>query len=143
MAVPELHAEKSIKRWGGNAEDFERFREIHQFMDSSKAAVSDNRHRFLTHNSWFVVNVLPKLFGDVIQDEETGKLIRSELMTLSTGRRVPVKDVGEWHCIEDFRGFIPTPQDYAEHMDLSAWMNNGLDKPNRLKNQLSEQKVID
>jgi hypothetical protein len=40
--IPEIHANSSIKRWGGNAEDFEKFREIHQFMDSSKAAVSDN-----------------------------------------------------------------------------------------------------
>lgn len=65
--IPEIHAENSIKRWGGNREDFERFKEIHQFMDSSKAAVSDNRHRFLNHNSWFVVNVLPRLFGDHVK----------------------------------------------------------------------------
>lgn len=141
--IPEIHAQSSIKRWGGNLEDFEKFREIHAFMDSSKACISDNRHRVLTHNSWFVVNVLPKLFGDII--EEDGKFVRSELMTLSTGRKVPVKDVGEWHCIEDFRGFIPTPQDYVEHLELTAWMNNGLDKPNRFKNkkEVEQTKVID
>lgn len=122
MAVPLIHAESSVKRYGGIVEDY---LEIHKFMDSSKACVSDNRHRFLTHNSWFVVNVLPRVFG--------------EMITNSDGKRVPVKDIGEYHILEDFRmKFIPTPQDYAEHLEITDWMNNGSGVPNRLKNNKSK-----
>lgn len=126
MAIPLIHAESSVKRYGGSVEDYI---EIHQFMDSSKACVSDNRHRIFTHNSWFVVNVIPRVFG--------------EMITNSDGKRVSTKDIAEWHCIEDFRGFIPTPQDYIEHLEMTNWMNNGMGRPNRFKNKEEQQKVID
>lgn len=134
--IPEKHAERSVKRWGGRISDYI---PIHQFMDSSKACVSDNRHRILTHNSWFLVNVLPKSFGDLIVDGD--QLIRSEMLTNSDGVKVPVKDIGEWHCIEDF-GFIPTPQDYIENLDLQDWMS-GKGRPKRIKNRNIEKKPID
>ena len=132
--IPQIHAEASVKRWGGKITDY---LHIHQFMDSSKAAVSDNRHRILTHNSWFVVNVLPKVFGDIIIID--GVTVRTEMITNSDGRRVPVKDIGEWHCIEDFKGFIPTPQDYIENLPMVDWFNNGKGRPNRFKTN----KIID
>ena len=97
--IPQIHAELSVKRYGGKAEDYI---DIHELMDSTKACVSDNRHRFLTHNSWFVVTILPKVFG--------------HQRVNSDGKKYNVKDVGEYHILEDFRmRFIPTPQDYAEH----------------------------
>ena len=50
----------SAKKYGGVAEDYI---DIHDFMDSSKAALPDNRHRALTHNSWFISVVIEKIFG--------------------------------------------------------------------------------
>jgi hypothetical protein len=115
--IPYIHAELSAKRYGGVPEDYI---DIHQLLDSSKATVSDNRHRFLTHNSFFTTIIIPKVFGEV--------------RTNSAGRRYNTKDVAEYHVLEDFRmRFIPTPQDYVEHMTLEPWMNNGMGVPNRLK----------
>lgn len=107
---PWIHAESSAKRFGGVPEDY---LEIHNLMDSSKGAVPDNRHRVLTHNSWFLSTILERVFGVTI--------------TNSAGRKISVRDIGEQHILEDFRGrFIPTPQDYIEHMEIKDWMNNGV-----------------
>lgn len=117
--VPQLHAESSAKRFGGVAEDYI---EIHELMDSTKAAFPNNGHRVITHNSWFVVHVLPKIFGH--------QRINSD------GKSYSVKDVGEYHILEDFKNrFIPSVQDYLEHLDVQPWMNNGGGVPNRLKNK--------
>lgn len=126
--IPQIHAENSAKRYGGTPEDY---LDIHRLMDSTKSCISDNRHRFLTHNSWFITHVLPLIFGERRKN--------------SDGKMYNVKDVGEYHVLEDFRmKFIPTPQDYAEHMTLEGWMNNAMGTPNRMKNQvIGEVKVID
>lgn len=119
MAIPMIHALSSVKRYGGIPEDY---LDIHELMDSSKACVSNNGHRVLTHNSWFVVTILPKVFG--------------HQRVNSDGKIYNVKDVGEYHILEDFKNrFILTPQDYLEHLDVQPWMNNGGDVPNRLKNK--------
>jgi hypothetical protein len=91
---PFIHAESSAKKFGGQPEDY---LEIHNLLDSSKSVIADNRHRALTHNSWFLF-ILEKIFGVTI--------------TNSDGKKVSVRDVGEQHIIEDFRGqFIPSAQD--------------------------------
>lgn len=124
MAIPYIHALSSAKRFGGVPEDYI---DIHELMDSSKACVSNNGHRVLTHNSWFVVTILPKVFGHQRRN--------------SDGKAYNVKDVGEYHILEDYKmRFIPTPQDYLEHLDVQPWMNNGGDVPNRLKNK--KQQII-
>ena len=140
MANPQFHAESSAKKYGGH---WSEFIDIHEFMDSSKAAVSNNLHRTLTHNSWFVVHVLPKVFGDI--EIVDGKALRTGTRLLSTGRRVPIKDIGEQHILEDFKmQFIPTPQDYLEHMEMQGWMNNGMGVPNRMKkSKETKQEIID
>lgn len=113
MSKPWIHAESSAKQFGGKPEDYI---EIHNLMDSSKAVMCDNRHRALTHNSWFIGTILEKIFGTVI--------------TNSDGRKVSVRDVGEQHVAEDFRGkFIPSAQDYLTEMELTGWMNNGSGHP--------------
>lgn len=117
--IPIIHAQLSVKRFGGIPEDY---LDIHELMDSSKAAFPNNGHRVLTHNSWFVVTILPKVFGH--------QRINSE------GKTYSVKDVGEYHILEDFKmRFIPSIQDYLEHLDVQPWMNNGGGVPNRLKNK--------
>lgn len=108
MAKPHIHAASSAKKFGGVAEDY---LDIHCFMDSSKGAIADNRHRALTHNSWFLSTVLEKVFGVT--------------RTNSADRVYSVRDVGEQHVLEDFCGVIPTAQDYLQNMEFTDWMNNG------------------
>lgn len=120
MAKPIIHAKSSAKRFGGKWEDYIA---IHDLMDSSKGAIADNRHRTLTHNSWFISVILEKVFGH--------ELINSD------GRSVSVRDIGEQHILEDFRmKFIPTPQDYLVNMTMQPWMNNAMsgDTPSSSEN---------
>lgn len=110
MSKPWIHAMASAKKFGGKPEDYI---DIHNLMDSSKGCIGDNRHRALTHNSWFIAadGPLERIFGVVI--------------TNSDGRSVSVRDVGEQHILEDFgMRFIPTPQDYLQEMEPMPWMNN-------------------
>lgn len=104
---PHIHAKSSAKKFGGSPKDY---LEIHQLLDSSKIAFADNRHRALTHNSWFVNHILPKIFGDTIVNSE--------------GTQVSVADIAERHILEDFgMQFIPSAQDYLESMEMLTWMN--------------------
>lgn len=113
MSKPYIHAVSSARRFGGVPEDY---LPIHNLMDSSKGAIADNRHRVLTHTSWFLSEILERVFGVTI--------------TNSVGRVVSVRDVGEQHILEDFGGrFIPTPQDYIENMEFANWMQNGKGVP--------------
>lgn len=113
MSKPYIHAVSSAKRWGGQPDDY---LPIHDFMDSSKGAIADNRHRALTHNAWFLSHVLERVFGHNI--------------TNSNGRLVSVRDIGEQHVLEDFGGkFIPSAQDYLENIPYADWMQNGRGNP--------------
>lgn len=108
MSAPLVHAESSARRYGGIASDYE---DIHILMDSTKSTFPDNRHRCLTHQSWFTQNILPLIFG--------------HQRVNSAGKTYNVKDIGEQHVTEDFKGrFIPSVQDYLENMTLEPWMNN-------------------
>lgn len=107
MAKPIIHANSSARKFGGKPEDY---LPIHNLMDSSKAAIPDNRHRFLTHNSWFIGTILEQIFGVYIINAD--------------GRQVSVRDIGEQHVLEDFHNkFIPTAQDYCQQMAFSPWMS--------------------
>lgn len=124
--IPFIHAELSAKRFGGVPEDY---LDIHELMDSSKAAFPNNAHRVLTHNSWFVVTILPKVFG--------------HQRTNSAGKKYNVKDVGEYHILEDFRmKFIPSVQDYLENLVVQPWMNNGMGSPNRCQLMFKNKEEI-
>lgn len=106
---PHLHAESSARRWGGTAADYI---EIHEFLDSSKAAIADNRHRALTHNSWFIATVMPRVFG--------------RTLTNADGRTVSVRDVCEMHVLEDYgKRFIPAASDFLVDIEFRPWMQNG------------------
>lgn len=111
MSKPYVHAKNSVRKWGGNVEDY---LPLHQLMDSSKSVIGDNRHRTLTHNSWFIGadGPLERIFGVVIRN--------------SDDKDVSVRDIGEQHILEDFgMRFIPTACDYLEHMEFHSWMYNG------------------
>lgn len=148
MAKPIIHARSSARRYGGEPEDY---LPIHDLMDSSKAAFPDNRHRALTHNSWFFF-IVEKIFGheitiktDLPCDNCNGTVNdfleygvggdQKEFMDTmcvcnGSGRKskqVSVRDVCEQHVLEDFGGkFIPTPADYLEGMEYQEWMNNAI-----------------
>lgn len=120
MANPMVHSRSSVKRWGGKVEDY---LAIHKLLDSPKATMNNNTSRMLTHNTWFAYEVVPLIFGYNIIN--------------SDGRSVDVVDIAMLHIAEDFRHkFIPTPQDYLQHMQVQPWMNNGV-KP--IGNEASEQ----
>ncbi len=124
--VPMIHSENSTRRYGGVPSDYI---DIHTLMDSTKNCVSDNRHRIFSHNSWFSTTIIPLIFGERRQN--------------SDGKWYNTKDVAEYHILEDFRmRFIPTPQDYLEHMEHADWINNGLGLPNRLKRKVEQRKDI-
>ena len=107
MSKPYVHAVRSAQRFGGRPEDY---LPVHDFLDSSKAAFPDNRHRALTHNTWFLTTVLDRVFGPTI--------------TNSDGDAVPTRAVGEQHVMEDFGGrFIPSAQDFLQSMDAPSWMD--------------------
>lgn len=108
MGKPITHAAASVRRYGGAIEDY---LPIHDFMDDSKGAVSDLRHRYLTHNSWFVRNVIERVFGHEL--------------TNSDGRNVSTRQIAEDHVEEDFGTFIPTAQDWAMAMRMEYWMRPG------------------
>lgn len=113
MSKPWIHAESSARRYGGKPEDY---LPIHNLLDSSKATIADNRHRALTHNSWFIGTILEQIFGVVIEN--------------SDGRKISVRTIGEQHVLEDFGGrYIPSAQDYLAEIEYKPWMQNGRGTP--------------
>ena len=101
---PHLHARLSVKKYGGALSDY---MDIHEFIDSSKIAVADVRHRTMLHSSWGIY-LTSKLFG--------------ELITNSDGKTVSVRDIAEEHIIQDL-GFIPTMEDWLKTMPIEGWMS--------------------
>ena len=106
---PMYHSKSSVKRWGGKPEEY---LQIHELLDSPKATMNNNTSRALTNNTWFIYNIIPKIFGYNIIN--------------SDGKSVDTIDIAMLHCLEDYKEFIPTPQDFLKHMNIQAWMNNGV-----------------
>ena len=113
MSKPYEHAILSAKKWGGTPEDY---LPIHNFMDSSKAHVADMRHRAILHSS-FGCYLAEKVFGINI-------VVKSEndpYKACAEQKLVSVRDIAEQHIIQDL-GFIPSVQQYLDHMTLADWM---------------------
>ncbi|MEP3145492.1 DUF6915 family protein [Qipengyuania citrea] len=100
------HALSSVRRWGGQVDDY---RALHDWFDQSKAIIADPRHRALRHHAEGIF-MLEALFGQTI--------------TNSDGRIVPVRLVGEQHVIEDL-GRIPSFADWAREIRPTTWMLRG------------------
>lgn len=110
MSKPFIHAQSSAKKFGGVWEDYIL---IHELLDSSKAVIADNRHRALTHNSWFISTIIPKIFGEVFKRQSDGCLVST-------------RDVAELHVLEDYRKrFIPSASDFLSKIPYEPWMQNG------------------
>lgn len=109
MSAPWHHAVSAAKHWGGKPEDY---LEISVFMDSSKSAYPSNFHRILFHHSFGCSVIIPRVFGHYI--------------TNSDGKQISTKDIAERHVLEDYgQKFIPSFQDYLEHLTMPEWVNNG------------------
>jgi hypothetical protein len=90
-------------KWGGVVEDY---LPIHQWMDSTKAHLADNRHRLILHNS----------FGIILAEQVFGP----DLINKS-GKRVFVRDITMWHVLEDL-GFVPTLAECLNGITVEPWM---------------------
>jgi hypothetical protein len=100
---PYLHAKASAKRYGGVPEDYQ---PIHDFMDSSKAAIADVRHRVILHSA-FGCFIVEKVFGIT--------------RTNSENRLYSPRDIAEEHIQEDL-GHIPSLDKWLEHLPIQEWM---------------------
>ncbi len=103
MAKPLVHAESSVRKWGGVAEDY---LPIHEKMDTTKMAHAEVTHRCVFHSA-FGIFLIEELFGRTI--------------TNSDGRVVHVRDIAEQHVIEDL-GCIPSLSDWLREMPSKPWM---------------------
>lgn len=119
MSKPWIHAQLDAKQLGGIPEDYLK---IHEFMDSSKGAIPGHMHRMLTHHSFFISTVIPRVFGETFKRESDGKVMSS-------------RDIAERHVLQDFHGFIPSAQDYAQFLIVQPWMENGKGTPPSLSHQ--------
>lgn len=113
MAHPYNHSISSAKKWGGTPEEYQA---IHDWFDETKEHYANWRHRALRHHSLGIFEAEQK-FGTTI--------------TISTGKKVPVRLIGEQHVIEDL-GIIPTVADWlraiGDPTKIQGWMTRGVDK---------------
>lgn len=101
------HALSSVKKFGGEPEDY---LPLHNWFDESKSHLGDFRHRALRHHSEGIF-MLERFFGTVIMN--------------SAGRSVPVRLIGEQHCLEDLQT-IPTVADWLRTIRPEPWMLRAL-----------------
>jgi len=103
MAHPYHHALSSVKKWGGSVDDY---LPLHAWFDHSKEILADFRHRALRHHAEGIF-MLEKIFGPTV--------------TLSSGRVIPTRWIGEQHVLEDL-GRIPSFADWARAIAPEPWM---------------------
>lgn len=104
---PMVHARLSAKKYGGTPEDY---LPIHDFMDSTKAALADIRHRAILHSA-FGCFIVEKVFGHTL--------------TNSDNKTVHVRDVAEDHVKEDL-GTIPSIEKWLSKLPIEPWMAGGV-----------------
>lgn len=109
---PFVHAKNSARKHGGVPADYQ---DIHDFIDSTKIAIPDVRHRAVLHNA-FGCFLVERVFGVTRVNSE--------------GRTYSPRDVAEEHVIEDL-GFIPTLERCFDGLALSEWFG-GPSKKTRL-----------
>jgi hypothetical protein len=115
---PLLHAKSSVRKYGGVIEDYIA---VHDFIDSSKIAMPDIRHRAILHSA-FGIFLAEKMFGTYV--------------TNSIGKQISVRDLAEDHVIEDL-GFIPTMENYLNNMTIQPWMSGTM----RSRKKVSYEKL--
>lgn len=96
---PYIHAEISVKKYGGKIEDY---LPIHNFFDQTKAHHADMRHRLVLHNAWGIF-MCEKVLGTSIVN--------------SDGKTVQVRDIGEDHVLQDL-GRIPSLSECIQQVPI-------------------------
>lgn len=103
MAHPHVHSQSSARRFGGVADDYQ---PLHDWMDGTKRAWADPRHRAILHNTYGIW-LGQELFGQTIVNAD--------------GRAVPVRAILEQHVVEDM-GRIPTIEGWLQNLPTERWM---------------------
>jgi hypothetical protein len=111
---PFLHSKIHVKKYGGVADDYA---DIDDFIDSTKQAVPDVRHRAILHSA-FGCFLVEKVFG------------RTRIN--SDGKEYSPRDVAEDHILQDL-GFIPTLEKYLDSMTIEPWMSGTMKKTRFIK----------
>jgi hypothetical protein len=101
---PLIHAENSVKRYGGDIVDY---LPIHDWFDQTKSAWADIRHRAVLHST-FGIYICEQVFGTYIIN--------------SDNKKISVRDVAEDHVAEDFGGKIPTIEGWLKDLPIEPWM---------------------
>ena len=109
---PFLHALISVKKFGGVPADYI---DIHNFIDSAKQNVPDERHRLILHNS-FGVYICEQVFGEIITHKDGFK--RMPYITLTGGKQISVRNIAEQHIIDDL-GCIPTLEQCLDKVNFT------------------------
>jgi hypothetical protein len=104
MAHTVDHSRNSVRLWGGKVEDY---LPIHDWLDESKGAFADFRHRALRHHSFGIFEAEKKFGHSIIN---------------SDGKTVHVRYIAEQHIKEDCGGIIPTVQDWLKGIPRQKWM---------------------
>jgi hypothetical protein len=116
---PYLHAKISAKRWGGVPDDY---LPIHNFIDQTKMAMPDIRHRAILHSA-FGCYLAEQVFGTIIINHEQ--------------KEVSVRDIVEEHIIEDL-GFIPSIERWLTKLPIEGWMSGTM--KHRMAHRSHEEK---
>ena len=101
MAHPFHHSESSMRKYGGNTDDY---LPIHQWFDESKRSFSDNRHRALRHHAEGIF-LCEQIFGVTI--------------TTSAEKDIPVRFIGEQH-VQEHLGWISSAADWLKEIRPKA-----------------------
>ncbi len=110
---PFIHGKNSARKHGGVPADYQ---DIHDFIDSTKIAVPDVRHRAVLHNA-FGCFLVERVFGATRVN--------------SAGKTYSPRDIAEEHVIEDL-GFIPTLERCFAELPLSSWFGGPARKKRRI-----------
>jgi len=109
MAHPVEHSRSSVRKWGGNENDY---LPIHNWFDATKSWIGHSKHRLFRHHSEGIFEC-EKVFGKSIIN--------------SDGREVFVRYIGEQHVKEDCNGKIPSAKEWIENLnDAPEWMRKTL-----------------
>ena len=116
MAHPYHHALSSVKKWGGEVSDY---LPLHTWFDQSKSIAGDFRHRALRHHAEGIF-MLETIFGPTL--------------TLSTGRVIPTRWVGEQHVSRISASSRPSPTGCARSGPCRGWAAPAASRTGLLQN---------
>lgn len=105
MAHPIQHAKSSVKKFGGEIDDYIK---IHEWFDATKGWVCHSKHRLFRHHSEGIFEA-EQVFGSSFRN--------------SDGKLVYTRYVGEQHVREDCNGYVPTAKEWIDGLDNPPmWM---------------------